>query len=39
MNTQQNEFQATVRDVAPLVDADMGEALGELKYVSVTFAI
>jgi hypothetical protein len=39
MNTQQNEFQATVRDVAPLVGADMGEALGELKYVSVTFAI
>ena len=33
------EFKATVKDVTPLVDADMGEALGELKYVSVTFAI
>jgi hypothetical protein len=33
------EFKATVKEVTPLVDADMGEALGELKYVSVTFAI
>jgi hypothetical protein len=39
MNTYQNEFKATVKEVGPLVDADMGEALGELKYVSVTFAI
>ena len=33
------EFKATVKEVTPLVDADMGEAPGELKYVSVTFAI
>ena len=33
------EFKATVKEVKPLVEADMGEALGELKYVSVTFAI
>ena len=33
------EFKATIKKVTPLVDADMGEALGELKYVSVTFEI
>ena len=33
------EFKATVKEVTPLVDAHMGEVLGELKYVSVTFAI
>jgi hypothetical protein len=33
------EFKATVRNIAPLVESHMGEALGELKYVSVTFGI
>jgi hypothetical protein len=37
--SKMKEFKATVKEVTPLVDADMGEALGELKYVSVTFAI
>jgi hypothetical protein len=37
--SEMKEFKATVKEVTPLVDADMGEALGELKYVSVTFAI
>jgi hypothetical protein len=27
------EFKATVKEVTPLVDADMGEALGELSAV------
>jgi hypothetical protein len=37
--SEMKEFKATVKEVTPLVDADMGEAPGELKYVSVTFAI
>jgi hypothetical protein len=36
---EMKEFKATVKGVTPLVDADMGEDLGELKYVSVTFVI
>ncbi len=37
--SEMKEFKATVKEVTPLVDADMGKALGELRYVSVTFSI
>ena len=34
-----NEIKATVKEVRSLVNADISEAFGRLKYVSVTFAI
>jgi hypothetical protein len=33
------EFKATVREVTPLIDTDISQALGKLKYMSVTFVI
>lgn len=37
--SEMNEFKATVKEVTSLINADISEALGRLKYVSVTFAI
>ena len=33
------DFNATVKQVTPLIEANISEALGKLTYVSVTFAI
>jgi len=33
------ELKATVKEVTPLLDAEIGKTLGKIKYVSVTFAV